>query len=734
MDNLAVQQNDYTHGLNEDQVEAVDATEGAVLVLAGAGTGKTRVLITRLTHILKTGLARPNEVLAVTFTNKAAREMRERVEGLLGGMSQSLWIGTFHSLSVRILRRHAELLDLTSDFTILDMDDQNRLIKQILVADDIDPKKNPPKMINNMIQRWKDKGLTPERVSSDEIGTLANGKLVEIYKEYQARLQTLNAVDFGDLLLHCLTLFTKHPDISVRYQEQFRYILVDEYQDTNVAQYLWLRFLAQKHKNICCVGDDDQSIYGWRGAEVGNILKFEKDFEDATVIRLEQNYRSTRHILSAASRLIAHNEGRLGKELWTDKKEGEKITLRGCWDGDEEARIVGEQIENFMLKKYALDEMAILVRAGFQTRSFEERFITLGIPYKVIGGARFYERMEIRDAIAYLRVVIQPHDSLAFERIVNTPKRGLGDATLQKIHDLSRSKNIPVVQAAGMLVLSDDLRPAAKKALGKLLLDIDRWRGQMQDLSHTEITEIILDESGYTAMWQNSKEPDAPGRLENLKELIHAMEDFENIRGFLEHVSLVMENNDATDDPQVSIMTLHAAKGLEFETVFLPGWEEGLFPHQRSIDESGQEGLEEERRLAFVGITRAKERALISYASNRRIHGNWISSFPSRFVDELPEEDVDNIGNPNLRKKQPDLDSLEFEFDQTDWSGDGQIIEGTAQTLTYSETRSGFTRGQRVFHQKFGYGVIKDIDGDRLNIAFDKAGTKKVIDRFVAEI
>ncbi|MGE5768168.1 MAG: ATP-dependent helicase, partial [Bacteroidota bacterium] len=635
----------YLSALNEGQRAAVEALDGPVLVLAGAGTGKTRVLTTRLAHLLVTGKARsPGEILAVTFTNKAAREMKDRVAALLNRPSvEGWWLGTFHAVAVRILRRHAEAVGLKSNFTILDPDDQVRLVKQLLQAENVDEKKWPARAMLAIIERWKDRGLTPERVSAGEAGDFARGRAVELYKAYQQRLKTLNACDFGDLLLHNLTLFQSQPEVLADYHRRFRYILVDEYQDTNVAQYLWLRLLAQGHRNVCCVGDDDQSIYGWRGAEVGNILRFEDDFPGAKVIRLERNYRSTGRILAAASHLIAHNEGRLGKTLWTEDDEGEKLRLRGLWDGEAEARFVGEEIEALVArdKKHPLSQIAILVRTGAQTREFEERFITLGLPYRVVGGPRFYERMEIRDALAYLRVLVQPADDLAFERIMNKPKRGLGDATLQELFKTARAANIPLSLAARRLVDTDELRPAARRSLAKLLDDLERWRSLIDTTPHPELAEIVLEESGYVEMWQNDKSLEAPGRLENLKEFVNALGEFENLAGFLEHVSLVMEALAQEGQDVVTIMTLHAAKGLEFDTVFLPGWEEGLFPNQRALDETGRRGLEEERRLAYVGLTRARKRVIVSFAANRRMHGSWAAAIPSRFVDELPKEHVE---------------------------------------------------------------------------------------------
>ncbi|MGA8652653.1 MAG: UvrD-helicase domain-containing protein [Xanthobacteraceae bacterium] len=687
----------YLAGLNTEQRLAVETLDGPVLVLAGAGTGKTRVLTVRIAHILATGRARPGEILAVTFTNKAAREMKGRVGEIVGHVVEGMpWLGTFHSIGVKILRRHAELVGLKPDFTILDVDDQVRLMKQLLDAEKIDEKRWPARVLASLIDGWKNRGLTPEQVPSGEAGVFANGKGLKLYRAYQERLKILNAADFGDLLLENIRLFREQPEVLRQYQGRFKFILVDEYQDTNVAQYLWLRLLAQRtaapvgsalpsplageggserseepgegalqsaqqaeraphpnplpvkgereqpgNKNICCVGDDDQSIYGWRGAEVDNILRFEHDFPGAIVIRLERNYRSTGHILAAASHLIAHNEGRLGKTLRTDDVPGEKVTVTGAWDSEEEARAIGEEIEQLQRAGHALNEIAILVRASFQMREFEDRFVTLGLPYRVIGGPRFYERAEIRDALAYLRLINSPADDLAFERIVNVPKRGLGDATVQLLHDQARKRRVPMTEAARAVIETDELKPKPRGSLRGLLESLDRWRKQRDNLPHTQLAEIVLDESGYTEMWQKDRSADAAGRLENLKELIRSMEEFENLQGFLEHISLVMDNEKAAEADAVNIMTLHAAKGLEFDTVFLPGWEEGVFPNQRALDDQGRAGLEEERRLGHVGLTRARKRAKIYFATNRRMHGLWQTNIPSRFLDELPEANVE---------------------------------------------------------------------------------------------
>ncbi len=730
----------YLDSLNDTQRTAAEAVDGPVLVLAGAGTGKTRVLTTRLAHILHQGRAGPWEILACTFTNRAAREMRERVAALIGRPVEGWWVGTFHALGARILRSHAELVGLRPNFAILDTDDQLRLLKQLMEVEGVDDKKWPPRVLLGIIQRWKDRGLVPVKVPEAEAATEADGRAIILYEAYQERLLTLNAVDFGDLLLHCLTLFQSSPETLVRYQTQFRYILVDEYQDTNAAQYLWLRLLAQAHGNICCVGDDDQSIYSWRGAEVGNILRFEADFEGARVVRLERNYRSTPHILGAASGLIAHNAGRLGKTLWSDTPaEGDKVRVRGTMTAEDEARAVCDEIEAQQRDGQGLGGIAILVRAGFQTREFEERLITLGIPYRVVGGPRFYERQEIRDAMAYLRVVAQPADDLAFERIVNLPKRGLGKATLQVIHRLARAQGLSLVEAVRRLAETDELRPQARRTLLALVDDFDRWRGLMAVSPHAELAAQILEESGYTEMWRMSRAVDAPGRLENLRELVVALAEFESLPGFLEHVSLVMENDDAADVEKASLMTLHGSKGLEFDVVFLPGWEEGLFPHQRALEENGVKGLEEERRLAYVGLTRARRRVEVLYAASRRVYNQWQSSLPSRFVAELPREHTELMPVPGLYVGQAAAGATrQWAAAPSAFDPPGArrrrplAIEATSWQVTVPKTSPGrFQVGERVFHQKFGYGRILAADGDKLEIVFDKAGTKKVMEGFV---
>ena len=739
----------YLQGLNDEQRAAVLAGDGPVLVLAGAGTGKTRVLTTRLAHMLVTRRVRPFEMLAVTFTNKAAREMVERVGGLLGASVEGFWLGTFHALGARLLRRHAELVGLKSNFTILDVDDQQRLLKQVIEAADLDAKRWTPKILSALIGGFKDRGQTPDKVPDSDIGDFALGRTRELYEAYQERLLTLNACDFGDLLLHCLTLFGKEPEILKDYQTRFKAILVDEYQDTNVAQYLWLRLLAQGYKNITCVGDDDQSIYSWRGAEVGNILRFEKDFPGAEVVRLERNYRSTGHILGAAAGVIDNNRNRLGKTLWTEDELGEKVQIASLWDDQEEARFVGEEIEAYQRdngqgEKGKLSDVAVLVRAGFQTRSFEERFISLGLPYRVIGGPRFYERQEIRDAIAYLRVVAQPDDDLALERIINVPKRGLGEATLQLLRKAARDTDSSLYGALMMLIGTDELKPKVRTTITRLLDDFARWRDMSKDTAPRLLTETILEESGYVQMWQNDKSPEAPGRLENLKELVQAQDEFETLAGFLDHVGLVMDNAQDPTSDMATIMTLHSAKGLEFERVFLPGWEEDVFPNKRAIDDGGTKALEEERRLAYVGITRARRLLTISYAANRRIYNQWAASVPSRFIEELPAEHTEFLQRQTLHEPAASgwFDDIQSGaarggrgpgYNRMRAAGRPPVIEGQAKLLgsELPKSQHAIDMGQRVFHEKFGYGRVLTIDGNKLEIAFDKAGTKKVIDSFV---
>ncbi|MFC2952676.1 DUF3553 domain-containing protein [Marinicaulis aureus] len=744
----------YLEGLNDEQRAAVLAVEGPVLMLAGAGTGKTRALTTRLAHLLHTGRAQPWQILAVTFTNKAAREMKERIAKLVGGDVEGMkWLGTFHSIGAQILRRHAELVGLKSNFTILDADDQARLAKQVIEAANLDVKRWTGRGLAFVIDGWKNRGLTPDKVPENEAWHFADGRGIALYKAYQSRLTTLNAADFGDLLVHNLTIFQNHADILDEYQRRFRYMLVDEYQDTNVAQYLWLRLLAQKYKNICCVGDDDQSIYGWRGAEVENILRFEKDFPGATVIRLERNYRSTPSILGAASGLIAANSERLGKTLWTDLEEGEKVKVRGVWDGEEEARLIGDDIESEQLKGRSLSQMAVLVRASFQMRAFEERFNTLGLAYKVVGGPRFYEREENRDALAYLRLIRSPDDDLAFDRIVNKPKRGLGDKALQTLHKIARANDMPLMAASRLALESNELAAAARRSLLNFVDTIDRWSRDAKDMPPADLAELMLEESGYIEMWKNSKNPQAPGKLDNLKELIQAVSEFETLNAYLDHVALVSELSESSADGQIWLMTLHAAKGLEFPVVFLPGWEEEIFPSKRSLDEKGNAALEEERRLAYVGVTRAEESCRISFAANRQIYGRWQAAIPSRFIDELPEEHVEVMSEPGLYgnaasslASHSSFEGMKLKendyYDNPGWkraraassrpAAQAPLIEGRGATVSVSAPgKSKFKKGQRVFHQKFGYGKIASIEGQKLTVNFEHSGPKKVIDSFV---
>jgi DNA helicase-2/ATP-dependent DNA helicase PcrA len=742
----------YLQGLNPPQREAVLTTEGPVLVLAGAGTGKTAALTARLAHLIATRKAWPSQILAVTFTNKAAREMKARVSTISGGAIEGMpWLGTFHSVAARMLRSHAELVGLESNFTILDTDDQLRVLKQLIAAANLDEKRWPARQLAGLIDRWKNRGWTPEQVDAGESEAFAAGRGADLYAQYQERLRTLNACDFGDLLLHMLRIFRTRPDVLESYRDRFRYILVDEYQDTNQAQYEWLKLLAEPKRNLCCVGDDDQSIYSWRGAVVTNILRFEQDFPGAKVIRLEQNYRSTSHILAAADGLIAHNAGRLGKTLWTDAGEGEKVRVIGVWDGPEEARRIGEEIESHQIRGGSLDDVAILVRAQFQTREFEERFIAIGLNYQIIGGFRFYERAEIRDAIAYLRLIVQPADDLAFERIVNQPKRGIGDKALATIHRHARAIEQPLLLAAASILGTDELTPQARRSLGNFVGDIARWREMATTLPHPELARILLEESGYTAMLQADRSAESAGRLENLAELTRAMEEYESLQAFLEHVSLVMDNDEARQGDRVTIMTIHAAKGLEFDIVYLPGWEEGVFPSQRSLDEGGLAALEEERRLAYVAITRARRKATVIHAANRRIYGQWTSSIPSRFLAELPkdqiEEETTMTGGESLWRAQWSERSDPFAHVARPTRGPGwqrasrtsynpepqRVIEARASAVSLgNKGRDDLSLGQRVFHGKFGYGTIAAIEGNKLEIDFEHAGRKKVLDSFVS--
>ena len=729
--------------LNDSQKEAVKNLDGPLLVLSGAGTGKTRVLTARLANLLYSNKTKPWNILAVTFTNKAAKEMRIRLESLIGPSANSVWLGTFHSIAARILRENSEVVGLNSNYTIITPDDQIRLLKQIMIDQDIDIKKFTPKAMSNLISSWKDKGYKPNDINQSDNDFFANGKAINIYKSYQSRLVTLNSADFGDLLLYNLTIFTEHSDILQKYQSKILFFLVDEYQDTNTIQYLWLKLFANKSQNICCVGDDDQSIYGWRGAQVGNILKFEKDYTSAKVIKLEENYRSTGRILEAANSIIANNKERLSKKLKTSSGDGDKINLISVWDGVEEAKITSLEIENLHSLGFRYDQIAVLVRAGHQTRYFEERFVDIGIPYKVIG-AKFYERLEIRDALAYLRVVQQPNDDLALERIINVPKRGLGTSTTSLIHSYAKNNNISFFSASQELLLTDELRPNVKRTLQNLINQFIDWNNHNKEISHTDLALKVLEESGYIGHWQNENSIEGEGRLENLKELINAMSGFDNLSGFLEHISLVMDGDNEAEAGEVSLMTLHAAKGLEFDAVFLPGWEEGMFPSQRSIDELGLSGLEEERRLAYVGITRAKKRLFITFAANRQIHGLWQGSIPSRFISELPKKIINENIEGNLGADVSSYNQIDFDLPSNNSSyGPGfirakqngikslNVYKNSPFEKTLPSPNLNLNVGQRVFHQKFGMGLIISSDGDKLNINFDKAGEKKVVSSFV---
>ena len=740
---LKINELDAFKKLNEVQKEAVLHDNGPLLVLAGAGTGKTGVLTTRLARILMENMALPGEILSVTFTNKAANEMKSRVGNLIGDMVTGLkWLGTFHSIGAQILRQYPEKVGLKNGFVILDTDDQLRLLKQIIKEENIDDKKWSAKGLLSLIDKWKNKGLGPNQISSDDGDYFANGKGKVLYKKYQEQLKFFNAADFGDLILECIRLFNENPDILESFQNRFKYMLVDEYQDTNTSQYTLLKLLSGKWKNICCVGDDDQSIYSWRGAEVTNILKFEKDFLDSKIIRLEQNYRSTGNILAAASKLIETNESRFGKTLWTSSNGGEKVSVTSTWDGEEEARIITDEIEQQSLNKKNLDEVAILVRASFQMREFEDRFVSIGLPYKVIGGPRFYERKEIRDANAYFRLAIQPNDSLALERILNVPKRGIGETTLKKIKDYAKNNNISTIDSIRDLIKTSEIKPKTKISLGHFIELTERWNDLIAERNHYEMAEIILEDSGYLEMLRNDDTITAAGRLDNIKELFRSIEPFESINAYLEHISLVMEIDKNPEGNKVSLMTLHAAKGLEFDYVFLPGWEEGVFPNQRSLDEGGVKSLEEERRLAYVGITRAKIKSSIFYAANRKMHNQWLSSIPSRFVNELPEDNIEiNLSHFSGNKgnftdiKEDDI------FDQSDYSTPGwerAKIQSLSNKRSQEEEKiisvdsnSKFSPGTLVMHKKFGKGKIETVDGKKLTIDFGGNGIRKVMENFV---
>ncbi len=755
---------DWLDNLNPEQKLAVQTTEGPVLVLSGAGTGKTKVLTTRLAYILANMKANPWNCLVVTFTNRAAKEMKERVQNMIGDLANSVWLGTFHSICVKILRAHAELVGLHSNFTILDTDDQKRVVKQICEAMGVDDKKYPPQAIIDRIQRWKDKGLTVEKLQKD----YKSNVLTEVYQRYQQRLLELNCVDFGDILLYALTILLSNADVLEGYQNRFKYIMVDEYQDTNVTQYLFLRLLSQKHHNLCCVGDDDQSIYSWRGAEIENILRFEKDFSDCKTIRLERNYRSTANILSAASALISHNEGRLGKTLKVAENspakncDNAKIKVISVYSGEDEAKYVVDEIEAKRRQGYEYSQMAVLVRTAFQTREFEEKFIAEAIPYQVIGGPKFYERQEIRDALAYFRVVLQPHDDLALERIINKPARSIGAKTLEKFQDIARTNGISLYMAVEKAVNEGLISGKAKANMSEFLSHFEHWRQALNALTPDDLADQILEDSGYREMLKQEGTEEANGRLENLKELVTVMGDTEKyptMGEFLEHVSLVMDNDDALDSNKVMLITLHSAKGLEFDIVFLPGWEEGLFPHQRSLDEGGTSALEEERRLAYVAITRAKQQLYILTALNRRIYGQWQNNIPSRFINELPPENIEICNNVNSFYSNGYGNSYgngnaynryNNEYDSSSSYSGWYKNKRQSQPKQYNDNNrfsyvkepeyyaprstNNATIGMRVYHPTFGYGKVVAAEGNKLEIMFDKFGHKKLHKDYVTKV
>ncbi len=636
----------FLNKLNEQQKAAVLNTEGPTLVVAGAGSGKTKVLTSRLAYLVDEKKAWPNQILCVTFTNKAAKEMRDRVTKILSNKVNALgWLGTFHAISVKFLRRHAEAIGLKSNFTILDTDDQKKLIRNISKAENIDAKKISPQFILALIDRWKNKGLLPEEVKLSKKYIFEN-QILKVYKIYQNKIRDLNSCDFGDLILYCVKLFEKNPDIRKIYSNNFKYILVDEYQDTNFIQNKWLELIVNDSQNICCVGDDDQSIYSWRGAEIKNFLGFDKVYPKCKIFRLEQNYRSTKNILDTASFLISHNKDRLGKKLWSEGDKGELVNLNCYKNGKEEAQGVGDVIEEKIKKKVSLNDVAILVRAIYQTREFEERFLNIGVNYRIIGGIKFYERAEVKDAICYLRIINQKFDDLAFERVINTPRRGIGESTIKQLHDFCSINKVCLEDASRKLLELNKFKPKVRVVLNNFLNLIDKWRDDLKKKKHYDLLKIVLDDSGYSEMLKNKKDLENENKIENLKELLRAMHDYDNLQGFLEHVALATSIDREWEDEKVNIMTIHAAKGLEFSTVFLPGWEEGLFPHQKSLEEKGDLALEEERRLAYVGITRAKKKVYISFAMQRSWHGEWMDSLPSRFVNELPENGVKKNEEP----------------------------------------------------------------------------------------
>ena len=730
----------YLNTLNIQQKEAILHSEGPLLILAGAGSGKTKVLTTRVAQLIKDKKCFGNQILCVTFTNKAANEMRERILKLTNNKSNSIpWLGTFHSISNKILRKHAEAVGLKPSFTILDTLDQLKLIKNILTAENIDIKKNPPKLIAYLIDHWKNKALLPANVKINS-SDYSKINALKIYKIYQERLRLMNCVDFGDLILHCVTIFKNFKEIQETFKKNFKYILVDEYQDTNYVQNLWLSLITNDSKNICVVGDDDQSIYSWRGAEVKNILDFEKNFTNAKIVKLEQNYRSTKNIINTASSLISNNDDRLGKKIWSDLHNGDKVRVNSFSDGRDEATGISDIIEKELIKHFSLNDISILVRAAFQTREFEERFIKIGLPYRVIGGMKFYERAEIKDALCYLRLIQQKNDDIAFERIINNPKRSIGDSTLKKLHDLSRVKNKNLFDTADEILNEDELKPKTKESLKQFIRLVKTWTKLSEQLDHVQLLERVLDESGYTQMLINEKSPEAEARLENLKELRASMKNYSNLVEFLENISLQTSIDEEWEGEKINLMTIHAAKGLEFNCVFLPGWEEGLFPHQKSIEEKGDQAVQEERRLAYVALTRAKQRLFISFANNRKYYGNnnsndWMPSMPSRFIDELDKQYLEI----NEAAKDNDQD---FEFSQDfnyveekkspGWKRYLQEKE-KIKTINYTNNLTNFKIGQGVEHETFGKGKVIHIDGNKLLINFKDSGEKKVIDKYLKQ-
>ena len=730
----------YLNALNIQQKEAILHSEGPLLILAGAGSGKTKVLTTRVAQLIKDKKCFGNQILCVTFTNKAANEMRERVLKLTNNKSNSIpWLGTFHSISNKILRKHAEAVGLKPSFTILDTLDQLKLIKNILAAENIDIKKNPPKLIAYLIDHWKNKALLPANVKINS-SDYSKINALKIYKIYQERLRLMNCVDFGDLILHCVTIFKNFKEIQESFKKNFKYILVDEYQDTNYVQNLWLNLITNDSKNICVVGDDDQSIYSWRGAEVKNILEFEKNFTNTKIVKLEQNYRSTKNIINTASSLISNNDDRLGKKIWSDLKDGDKVRVNSFSDGRDEATGISDIIEKELIKYFSLNDIAILVRAAFQTREFEERFIKIGLPYRVIGGMKFYERAEIKDALCYLRLIQQKNDDLAFERIINNPKRSIGDSTLKKLHDLSRTRNKNLFETADEILNEDELKPKTKESLKQFIKLVKTWTKLSEQLDHVQLLERVLDESGYTQMLINEKSPEAEARLENLKELRVSMKNYSNLVEFLENISLQTSIDEEWEGEKINLMTIHAAKGLEFNCVFLPGWEEGLFPHQKSIEEKGDQAVQEERRLAYVALTRAKQRLFISFANNRKYYGNnnsndWMPSMPSRFIDELDKQYLEI--NETAKDNNQDFEfSQDFNFMEEKkspgWKRYLQEKE-KIKTINYTNNLTNFKIGQGVEHETFGKGKIIHIDGNKLLINFKDSGEKKVIDKYLKQ-